>query len=206
MRILIVDDHPIVVTGCRALFTSDPSVEILEASDAKDGHRAYLQKHPDVTVVDVGLPDLTGFELSRRIRKEDPAAKIVMLSVSEDPAFVVRAVEMGIQGYVSKSDDPRLLAKAIRKVAAGGRFVSPHLAEATFAGAVIKANPLTQMSSRELDILRLLGRGDRISEVASELGLSYKTVANTTSMLKSKLGAKNHSDLVRIAVEIDLHR
>ncbi|MET4241320.1 response regulator transcription factor [Bradyrhizobium sp. RT10b] len=206
MRILIVDDHPIVVTGCRALFTSDPSVEILEASDAKDGHRAYVQKHPDVTVVDVGLPDLTGFELSRRIRKEDPAAKIVMLSVSEDPAFVVRAVEMGIQGYVSKSDDPRLLAKAIRKVAAGERYVSPHLAEATFAGAVIKANPLTQMSSRELEILRLLGRGDRISEVASEVGLSYKTVANTTSMLKSKLGAKNHSDLVRIAVEIDLHR
>src|SRR3954452_2147910 len=127
-------------------------------------------------------------------------------SVSEDPAFVVRAVEMGIQGYVSKSDDPRLLAKAIRKVAAGERFVSPHLAEATFAGAVIKANPLTQMSSRELEILRLLGRGDRISEVASELGISYKTVANTTSILKSKLGARNHADLVRIAVEIDLHR
>ncbi|MEY9519977.1 DNA-binding NarL/FixJ family response regulator [Bradyrhizobium japonicum] len=86
MRILIVDDHPVVVTGCRALFTSDPSVEILEASDAKDGHRAYLQKHPDVTVVDVTLPDLTGFELSRRIRRDDPAAKIVMFSVSEDPA------------------------------------------------------------------------------------------------------------------------
>ena len=111
MRILIVDDHPVVVTGCRALFTSDPSVEILEASDAKDGHRAYLQKHPDVTVVDVTLPDLTGFELTRRIRRDDPAAKIVMFTVSEDPAFVVRAVEMGIQGYVSKSDDPRLLPR-----------------------------------------------------------------------------------------------
>jgi DNA-binding NarL/FixJ family response regulator len=207
MRVLIVDDHPVVVTGCRALFTSDPSVEILEASDAKDGHRAYLQKHPDVTVVDVSLPDLTGFELTRRIRRDDPTAKIVMFSVSEDPAFVVRAVEMGIQGHVSKSDDPRLLAKAIRKVAAGERFLSPRLAEATtFAGAAIKASPLTQMSPRELEILRLLGRGDRISEVASELGISYKTVANTTSMLKFKLGAKNHSDLVRIAVEIDLHR
>jgi DNA-binding NarL/FixJ family response regulator len=207
MRILIVDDHPVVVTGCRALFASDPSVEILEAFDAKDGHRAYLKKHPDVTVVDVTLPDLTGFELSRRIRRDDPAAKIVMFSVSEDPAFVVRAVEMGIQGYVSKSDDPRLLAKAIRKVAAGERFVSPRLAEATtFVGAAIKASPLTQMNRRELEILRLLGRGDRISEVASELGISYKTVANTTSMLKSKLGAKNHSDLVRIAVEIDLYR
>ena len=84
MRILIVDDHPIFVTGCRALFNSDSSVEILEASDAKDGHRVYLQKHPDVTVVDEMLPDLTGFELTRRIRKDDPAAKIVILSVSEE--------------------------------------------------------------------------------------------------------------------------
>ena len=206
VRVLIVDDHPVVVSGCRALFASDPSVEIEEAFDAKTGHRAYLQKHPDVTVVDLRLPDLTGFELTRRIRKDDPAARIVMLSVSDDPAFVARAVEMGIQGYVSKSDDPRILAKAIRKVAAGERFVSPRLAEATtFAGAAIKASPLTQMSARELEILRLLGRGDRISEVASELGISYKTVANTTSTLKTKLGAKNHSDLVRIAVKIDLH-
>jgi DNA-binding NarL/FixJ family response regulator len=205
MLVLIVDDHPVIVTGCRSLFTSDPSVEILEASNAKEGHLSFLQHHPDVTVVDVGLPDFTGFELTRRIRKDDPAAKIVMLSISEDPAFVVRAVDMGIQGYVSKSDDPRLLAKAIRKVAAGERFVSPRLAAATaFAGTAIKSSPLTQMSARELEILRLLGRGDRISEVASELGISYKTVANTTSTLKTKLGAKNHSDLVRIAVEIDL--
>jgi DNA-binding NarL/FixJ family response regulator len=205
MRVLIVDDHPVIVTGCRSLFTSDPSVEILEASNAKEGHLSFLKNHPDVTVVDVGLPDFTGFELTRRIRKDDPAAKIVMLSISEDPAFVVRAVDMGIQGYVSKSDDPRLLAKAIRKVAAGERFVSPRLAAATtFAGTAIKDSPLTQMSARELEILMLLGRGDRISEVASELGISYKTVANTTSTLKTKLGAKNHSDLVRIAVEIDL--
>jgi DNA-binding NarL/FixJ family response regulator len=206
MRVLIVDDHPIVVAGYRALFTSDASVEILEASDAKAGHRAFLQNHPDVTVVDVRLPDLTGFELTRRIRKDDPAARILMLSVNEDPAFVVRAVEMGIQGHVSKTDDLRVLAKAIRKIAAGERFVSPRLAEATTrGGAAIKASPLTQMSARELEILRLLGRGDRLLEVASELGISYKTVANATSALKTKLGAKSHSDLVRIAVEIDLH-
>jgi DNA-binding NarL/FixJ family response regulator len=207
MRILIVDDHPVVVAGCRALFASEASVEILEASDVKRGHRAFLQKRPDVTVIDVGLPDLSGFELARRIRLDDPAAKIVMLSGNEDPAFVMRAVDMGIQGYVSKSDDPRLLAKAFREVAAGERFVSPGLAEAvTFAGAAIKSSPLTKMSQREVEILRLLGRGDRISDVASELGVSYKTIANTTSMLKSKLGASNHSDLIRIAVEMDLHR
>ena len=105
----------------------------------------------------------------------------------------------------SKSDDPRLFVKAVRKVAAGEKFISPHLAEAVaFEGAAIKANPATQMNGRELEILRLLGRGDKIVEVASALEISYKTVANTTSLLKQKLGAKNHSDLVRIAVEMGL--
>jgi DNA-binding NarL/FixJ family response regulator len=204
-RVLIVDDHPVVVSGCRSLFASDPSVKIDEAADAKSGQRAFAQKRPDVTVIDIKLPDVSGFELMRRIRKEDPEAKIIMFSMNDDPAFVVRAVEMGAQGYVSKSDDPKLFVKAVRKVAVGEKFISPHLAKAvTFSGAAIKANPSAQMSARELEILRLLGRGDKIVEVADALGISYKTVANTTSLLKQKLGAKNHSDLVRIAVEMEL--
>jgi DNA-binding NarL/FixJ family response regulator len=204
-RVLIVDDHPVVVSGCRSLFASDPSVKIEEAGDARSGHRAYLQKQPDVTVLDIKLPDVSGFELLRRIRKDDPAAKIIMFSMNNDPAFVVRAIEMGAQGYISKCDDPKLFVKAVRRVAAGEKFISPSLAQAvTFAGAAIKANPSAQMSARELEILRLLGRGDKIVEVADVLGISYKTVANTTSLLKQKLGAKNHSDLVRIAVEMEL--
>ena len=128
-----------------------------------------------------------------------------MFSMNDDPAFVVRAIELGAQGYLSKGDDPRLFVKAVRKVMAGEKFISPQLAEAvTFAGAAIKANPSAQMNPRELEILRLLGRGDKIVEVADALGISYKTVANTTSLLKQKLGAKNHSDLVRIAVEMEL--
>jgi DNA-binding NarL/FixJ family response regulator len=204
-RVLIVDDHPVVLSGCRSLFGADSSVKIDEASDAKAGHRAYVSKRPDVTVIDINLPDVSGFELMRRIRKDDPEAKIIMFSMNDDPAFVVRAVEMGAQGYVSKTDDPRVLVKAVRKVAAGDNFISPQLAEAvTFSGAAIKANPASLMSARELEILRLLGRGDKIVEVAEALGISYKTVANTTSLLKQKLGAKNHSDLIRIAVEMGL--
>ena len=106
-RILIVDDHPVVLSGCRTLFSSDQSIRIDEASDAKSGHRAYVSRRPDVTVIDVNLPDVSGFELMRRIRKDDPDAKIIMFSMNDDPAFVVRAVEMGAQGYLSKSDDPR---------------------------------------------------------------------------------------------------
>jgi DNA-binding NarL/FixJ family response regulator len=204
-RILIVDDHPVVLSGCRTLFASDKSMKIEGAADAKSGHRAFVSKKPAVTVIDINLPDVSGFELMRRIRKDDPDAKIIMFSMNDDPAFVVRAVEMGAQGYVSKGDDPRMLVKAVRKVAAGGNFLSPLLAEAvTFSGAAIKANPASQVSSRELEVLRLLGRGDKIVEVAHALDISYKTVANTTSLLKQKLGAKNHSDLIRIAVEMGL--
>ncbi len=204
-RILIVDDHPVVLSGCRALFAGDSSIRIDEASDAKSGHRAFVQKKPDVTIIDINLPVVSGFELMRRIRKDDPDAKIIMFSMNDDPAFVVRAVEMGAQGYVSKGDDPRLFVKAVRKVAAGDQYITPQLAEAvTFSGATIKANPVSQMTPRELEILRLLGRGDKIVEVADALDISYKTVANTTSLLKQKLGAKNHSDLIRIAVEMGL--
>src|ERR1700710_983454 len=162
-RVLIVDDHPVVLSGCRSLFASDPSVKIDEAADAKSGHRAFLSRKPDVTVIDINLPDVSGFELMRRIRKDDPDARIIMFSMNDDPAFVVRAVDMGAQGYVSKGDDPRMLVKAVRKVAAGDNFISPQLAEAvTFSSAAIKANPAAQMTPRELEILRLLGRGDNI--------------------------------------------
>ena len=204
-KVLIVDAPPVVVSGGRTLFAADLSIRIDEASDAKSGHRAFVSKRPDVTLIDINLPDVSGFELMRRIRKDDPDAKIIMFSMNEDPAFVVRAVEMGAQGYVSKGDDPRILIKAVRKVAAGDNFISPQLAEAvTFSGGAIKANPASQMTPRELEILRLLGRGDKIVEVAGALGISYQTVANTTSLLKQKLGAKNHSDLVRIAVSIGI--
>jgi DNA-binding NarL/FixJ family response regulator len=205
VKVLVVDDHPVVLSGCRSLFAADKSMKIDGAGDARSGHRAYLHKRPDVTLIDINLPDVSGFELMRRIRQDDPDAKIIMFSMNSDPAFVVRAVEMGAQGYVSKGDDPRMLVKAVRRVAAGDNFISPQLAEAvTLSSATIKASPATQMSPRELEILRLLGRGNKIVEVADALAISYKTVANVTSLLKQKLGAKNHSDLIRIAIDLNL--
>src|ERR1700709_1935084 len=139
-KVLIVDDHPVVLSGCRALFAADPSVKIDGAADAKSGHRAFLSRRPDVTIIDINLPDVSGFELMRRIRKDDPDARIIMFSMNDDPAFVVRAGEMGAQGHVSKGDDPRLRVKGLRQVVAGENFISPQLAKAvTFSGAAIKA-------------------------------------------------------------------
>ena len=203
MKILIVDDHPVVVSGCRSLFARDPSVEIDEASDEKSGHRAYLHIRPDVTIIDINLPDLSGFELMRKIRKEDPEARIIMFSMNDNPAFVLRAIRLGAQGYVSKADDPRLLLKAVKKVHAGHNFIPPEIAEnVAFSGAAIRADPASQLTARELEILGLLARGDKISEIADALEISYKTVANITALLKQKLGAKNHSDLIRLSVEL----
>jgi DNA-binding NarL/FixJ family response regulator len=203
IKLLIVDDHPVVASGCRALFASDSSIKIDEAADAKSGHKAFLARKPDITIIDISLPDVSGFELMRQIRKESPDAKIIMFSMNDDPAFVVRAIEMGAQGYVAKSDDPRLLVKAVQKLSSGENFVSPKLAEAvTFSVASSKTNPTSNLTSRELEILRMLSRGHKILEVADALNISYKTVANATSLLKQKLGARSHSDLIRKAVEI----
>lgn len=188
------------------MFGGDPAVTIDEAGNARAGQLAYTENRPDVTIIDINLPDLSGFELTRRIRKDDPEARIIMFSMNDDPAFVIRAVGMGVQGYVSKTDDPRLLVSAVRKVAAGERFITPSLAEeVAFSGAAIREDPAAQLSTRELEILRLLSRGEKIAEIAEALEISYKTVANTTSLLKQKLGAKSHSDLIRIAVEMGLN-
>jgi DNA-binding NarL/FixJ family response regulator len=133
IRVLIVDDHPVVVSGCRSLFASDTSVKIDGAGDAKSGQKAFVTCKPDVTVIDINLPDVSGFELMRRIRKEDPDAKIIMFSMNDDPALVVRAVQMGAQGYVAKGDDPRIADEGRSQGCIGGQF---HLAATGGSGDV----------------------------------------------------------------------
>lgn len=204
-KVLIVDDHPVVVSGCRAVFSGDRSVEIVSASNEREGFKTYRQAKPDVSIVDINLPDLSGYELLRKIRKDDPAAKVIMFSVNDDPAFVVRAVELGARGFVCKGDDPQNLVDAVRDVVEGTTFVSPKLARSvTFASAKARAHPAALLNDRELEILRMLARGKKIAQIAEGLGLSYKTIANTTTLLKQKLGAQAHADLVRIAVEFDI--
>jgi DNA-binding NarL/FixJ family response regulator len=204
-KVLIVDDHPVVVSGCRTVFAADSSMQIISAANEREGLQAYRQSKPDISIIDINLPDLSGYELLRKIRKEDPEAKVIIFSVNEDPAFVVRAVELGAKGFVCKGDDPQSLLEAVHEVAAGTTFVSPQLAKSvTFATADVRAHPVGLLNNRELEILRMLARGRTITQIAEAMDLSYKTIANTTTMLKQKLGAQAHADLVRIAVECDI--
>jgi two-component system, NarL family, invasion response regulator UvrY len=202
MRVLIVDDHRIVASGCRALFGDDPEIVILEASDAESGERAFIDEHPDVCVLDINLPTVSGFELARRILAHDAAARIIMFSMNDDPIFAARAIEVGAKGYVSKTGDPCDLMEAVREVGKGGTYLPPALARSiAFAGPAFARSPLSKLTSREMEILRLLSAGKNLSEIAWLIHSSYKTVANTSSIMRQKLGVRTSAELVRLAIK-----
>ena len=202
MRVLIVDDHRIVASGCRALFADDPEIDIVEASDAESGERAFGAEHPDICVLDINLPTVSGYELARRILGRDAAARIIMFSMNDDPAFAARAIECGAKGYVSKTGDPNDLVEAIRAVGNGDTYLPPAMARSiAFAGPALAQSPLSKLNAREMEILRLLSAGKSLSEIAWLVQSSYKTVANTSSIMRQKLGVKTSVELVRLAID-----
>src|ERR1700757_1836952 len=202
MRVLIVDDHPIVASGCRALFAGDGEIAILEAPDAESGERMFAAEQPDVSVLDINLPTVSGFELARRILTRMSSARILMFSMNDDPVFAARAIEIGAKGYVSKSGDPCDLVEAIREVGNGGVYLPPEIARSiAFSGPTVAQNPLSKLTSREIEILRLLSAGKSLSEIAWLVHSSYKTIANTSSIIRQKLGLRSSSELVRFAME-----
>jgi len=202
MRILIVDDHPIVASGCRAVLADEPAIVLLEASDAESGERVFNAERPDICVIDINLPTVSGFELARRILVRDPSARIIMFSMNDDPVFAARAIEVGAKGYVSKTGDPHDLVEAIHEVGNGGEYLPPAMARSiAFAGPGFARSPLSKLTTREMEILRLLSAGKSLSEVAWLVHSSYKTVANTSSIMRQKLGVRTSVELVRLAIE-----
>jgi len=202
MRVLIVDDHPIVASGCRTVLADEAEIVVLEASDAESAERLFLAERPDIAVIDINLPTVSGFELARRILAQDASARIIMFSMNDDPVFVARAIEIGAKGYVSKAGDPHDLVEAIREVGKGDIYLPPAMARnVAFAGAAAGKNPLSKLSSREMEILRLLSSGKTLSEIAWLVHSPYKTVANTSSIIRQKLGVRTPAELVRLAIE-----
>jgi len=201
MRVLIVDDHPIVASGCRAVLSGEPAITLLEAADAESGERMFTAEQPDVSVIDINLPTVSGFELARRILARQPAARIIMFSMNDDPVFAARAIEVGAKGYVSKSGDPNDLVEAILQVARGDTYLPPAIARSiAFAGPAAAQGPLAKLTSREMEIVRLLSAGKSLSEIAWLVQSSYKTVANTSSIIRQKLGVRTSGELVRLAI------
>ena len=200
MNILLVDDHAIVRDGLRRLLASLPVETIHEAATGREAVAVARSKPLDLIVLDLNLPELGGLELLGRLIQIG-AAPVLVLSMHAEPLYVARAMDAGAQGYVSKNASPDELLTAVRRVAGGGRYVEGELAQALAQQGPGPAQSLDRLSARDLEILRLLAAGKSLSEIADALGLGYKTIANTLSLIKSKLGVARTSDLVRLALE-----
>jgi len=203
--VLIIDDHPIVLQGCRRILQDAGVENIIEARDLVAGYRLYRRHRPDAVIVDLELHHrgLGGLSLIQRIQRHDPRTRILVFSMHGDPAIVARALEAGALGYVIKDTSSEELVQAFEQVMAGTPYLSGELAmKVALARTGLKRNPLNDLTPRQLQTLTLLAMGKPYGQIASELNLSYKTVANVCSELKHKLAAKNLPDLIRIAVQL----
>jgi len=202
MKILIVDDHPIVRSGVRRLLAAEPDIDIAEAASGKEALTLARAAPPDLVILDLNLPGgLGGFDIIARLVRDKPRPRILVLSMHDDPVFAMRALEAGADGYVSKNAPPTQIIEAIDRLAKGQTYVGPELAQQlALWNSRQTAHPLKDLSRRDLDILRLLGEGRSMQEIADALGIGYKTVANNCSQIKTKLGVKRTAELIRFAV------
>ena len=201
MNILIVDDHAIVRAGLRRLLRGLFDGEILEAATGREALVLARGHSLDLVLLDMNLPELGGLELLSRLSTVAPNLPVLVLSMHAEPLYVTRAMEAGARGYVSKNIAPEELVTAIKQVSSGGRYVEGELAQALVLNPAPAIEPLEQLTPRDLEIIRLLARGRSLSEIADALGLGYKTIANTCTQIKAKLGVNRTADLVRLALE-----
>jgi len=204
MKVLLVDDHSVVRSGLRALLTSVADIEVLEAADGRDARVRLRQDRPDLVLLDLNLPGIGGLELLRRLLAEDSAVRVLVLSMHTEPLYVTRAMQLGAHGYLSKHASAEELLAAVRHIAAGGRHIENDIAQEMALRAVSPATDLDDLSERDLEIMRLLAEGLGLAEIADALGIGYKTVANTCSHIKTKLGVTRTNDLVRLAMTLGI--
>jgi DNA-binding NarL/FixJ family response regulator len=200
-RILIVDDHVVVREGVRRLVAALPGAEIVEAANAREALTEYRKAAPDVVVLDINLEGGSGLELLGRLLAHWKDARIVMFSMHAERDYVMRALRAGAKGYVSKSAPADELIEALKRVRAGETYIDRELATEMQACADDGEDPTRRLSNREVEMLRLLGEGKSIAEMASTFGVAYKTIANSCSALKTKLGLERTADLLRYALE-----
>ncbi|HEY2418732.1 MAG TPA: response regulator transcription factor [Steroidobacteraceae bacterium] len=206
VKLMLVDDHAIVRSGFRRMLEQEPHLHIVAETDS--GERAYalyVKEMPDVVVMDLSMPGMSGFETIRRIVARDPTARILVFSMHEDAMRAERAIQLGARGYVTKSSAPEVLAKAIVEVAAGRLFLSADVAQAIAQSKLAgEDNPLKVLTAREFEIFRLLVAGRGAAEIARILNLSAKTVANNRTLINQKLRASGDVELVLLALRHNL--
>jgi DNA-binding NarL/FixJ family response regulator len=209
-RILIADDHAIFRQGLRLLFEEDiPGLTLGEAGNAADAQRALEQGAWDLLILDIDLPGRSGLEVLRDVRTRLPALPVLILTGYPYDTFAVQAIQAGATGYLSKDCDASELTTAVNKLLAGERYISAAVADtlATFLAKKTshhRSNPDSALSGRILEVVRLLGKGLLVKEIAAELNLSIKTVSTYRSRALLQLNLHSTADLVRYCLQHDL--
>jgi two-component system, NarL family, invasion response regulator UvrY len=203
IRVLIVDDHAILRRGLRSLLTDEfHGAAFGEASDAKEALGHLRKKRWDVVLLDITLPGKGGLDLLKELRIVWPKLPVLVLSGHPEDQFAVRVLMAGAGGYMTKESAPEELAKAIRKILAGGRYVSSTLAEKLALGVKkdITRMPHEALSDREYEVMSYIASGKTVTEIAEELSLSVKTISTYRARVLEKLGVKNSAKIIQYAI------
>lgn len=204
IRLMIADDHAIVRGGLRQLLSLAPDIEVLaEAVDGAQVLEGLRHELPDLLLLDVNMPGLSGPDLITRIKSHWPALPILVLSMHNEAQVAARVLKAGASGYVTKDSEMEVLLGAIRKVASGGKFIVPELAEKLVFDLSLGGDQLPHqtLSDRELEVFRLLVAGLGVNDIATQLCISNKTVSTHKTRLMEKLNLGSTAELVRYAMQ-----
>jgi two-component system invasion response regulator UvrY len=207
MKILLIDDHAVVRHGLKQILADEfKRATFGEARHAQEALDLVWKDHWDVIVLDITMPGRSGMEVLREIKKHKPRVPVLVLSMHPENQFAVRVLKRGANGYMTKESAPVELVGAIKKVLAGGRYVSPSLAEklATYLASDTQKPAQELLSDREFQVLRLIASGKIVSEIARELSLSVKTISTYRTRILEKMGLRNNAELMHYAMQNQL--
>jgi two-component system invasion response regulator UvrY len=203
-RCLLADDHPFVRRGVRDLLTEEQLCSEIHEVSSGEGALAEIRKAPwDLLILDVALPDKHGLEVLKEAKLLQPRLPVLMLSLYPEREFALRAIKAGASGYLAKDRAPSEMLAAVKRVLRGGRYITEDLAEQMAAMLETGQNglPHTTLSDREMQVLRLLGKGEAVSAIAKDLCLSVKTISTYRSRILDKLSCRTTGELMRYAIE-----
>ncbi len=197
IRVLIADDHPLVLEGLCTVIDSQPDMQVVaQATDGKQTIESYHLHKPDVALLDLRMPDLDGIELIKAIRKDFPDARIIILTTYSGEEFIYRAFKAGARAYLLKTTPKLELIKTLRAVHSGLRYVPSEVAT-----RLAERLPASELTPREVEILKLVAKGKKNKEIASELELTQSAIKYHINIILSKLGASDRTEAVTISLQ-----
>ncbi len=207
MKVLIADDHPVVRQGVKQILSEDPYFkEFSEAQNAKEIFENVHRKKWDILILDINLPDMNGLEILRQLKKERPELPVLILTILDEDQIAVRVLKAGASGFVTKETMPEELLTAVKKVHAGGRYVSPSLAEKLVFNIYTEDEmPLhLKLSNREYQVICLIAEGKSVKQIAEELFLSVQTIRTYRTRILEKMDMKTDAELIHYAIQNNL--